>query len=141
MGRIEDVAAEMRTAGLTLGDHMVYTICIDALPAECEVEARNLAYRDSIGRDDIIKTVRERHHRRPGNRKKGAYAKYISHDMYASGGGGSREKDGDGGKGKGGKQGKHGHGGRGTNENGGGSAAVAAAMAAVPKPAKIVPPC
>ena len=55
MGRIEDLAAEMRTAGLTLDDHMLYTIFIDALPAEYEVEARNLASRDSIGRDDIIK--------------------------------------------------------------------------------------
>ena len=58
MGRIEDLAAEMRTAGLTLDDHMLYTIFIDALPAEYEVEARNLASRDSIGRDDIIKAVR-----------------------------------------------------------------------------------
>ena len=49
MGRIEDLAAEMSTAGLTLDDHMLYTIFIDALPAEYEVEARNLASRDSIG--------------------------------------------------------------------------------------------
>ena len=63
MGRIEDLAAEMRTAGLTLDVHMLYTIFIDALPAEYEVEARNLASRDSIGRDYIIKAVRERHHR------------------------------------------------------------------------------
>ena len=62
MGRIEDLAAEMRTSGLTLDDHMLYTIFIDALPAEYEVEARNLASRDIIGRDDIIKAVRERHH-------------------------------------------------------------------------------
>ena len=63
MGRIEDLAGEMRTAGLALDDHMLYyTIFIDALPAEYEVEARNLASRDSIGRDDIIKAVRERHH-------------------------------------------------------------------------------
>ena len=58
MGRIEDLSAEMRTAGLTLDDHMLYTIFIDALPAEYEVEARNLASRDSIGRGDIIKVVR-----------------------------------------------------------------------------------
>ena len=63
MGRIEDLAAEMHTAGMTLDDHMLYTIFIDALPAEYEVEAKNLASRDSIGRDDIIKAVRERHHR------------------------------------------------------------------------------
>ncbi|MUG03827.1 hypothetical protein ECC01_23030 [Bacillus tequilensis] len=61
--RIEDLAAEMRTAGMSLDDHMLYTIFIDAPPAEYEVEARNLASRDSIGRDDIIKAVRERHHR------------------------------------------------------------------------------
>ena len=50
MGKIEDVAAEMRSAGMTLDDHMLCTIFIDALPAEYEVEARNLASRDSIGR-------------------------------------------------------------------------------------------
>ena len=63
MVRIEDLAAEMRTAGLTLDDYMLYTIFIDALPAEYEVEARNLVSSDSIGRDDTIKTVRQRHHR------------------------------------------------------------------------------
>ena len=62
MGRIEDLAAEMRAAGLTLDDHTLYTIFIDALIAEYEVEAKNLAPRDSIGRNDIIKVVRERHH-------------------------------------------------------------------------------
>ena len=63
MGRIDGLAAEMRTAGLTLDDHMLHTIFLDALPAEYDVEARNLASRDSIGRDDIIKAARERHHR------------------------------------------------------------------------------
>ena len=47
----------MRTLGLTLDAHMLYTIFIDALPAEYEVETRNLASRDSIGRDDIMKAV------------------------------------------------------------------------------------
>ena len=145
MGRIEDLAAEMRTAGLTLDDHMLYTIFIDALPAEYEVEARNLASRDSIGRDDIIKAVRERHHRLSGNRKKGSNAGYAGHAMFAggSGGGGSRGKGGGGGgrgkgggggghgkggghgNGKGGRRGQHGRGGKGTNEDGGGSAAAA----------------
>ena len=46
MGRIEDLATETRTAGLTLDDRMLYTIFVDALPAEYEVEARNLASRD-----------------------------------------------------------------------------------------------
>ena len=45
----------MRTAGTTFDDHMLYTIFIDALPAKYEVEARNLASRDSIGHHDIIK--------------------------------------------------------------------------------------
>ena len=49
VGRIEDLAAEMRTAGLALDNHMLYTIFIGAVPAEYEVEARNLASRDSIG--------------------------------------------------------------------------------------------
>ena len=60
----------MRTAGLTLDDHLLYNIFIDALPAEYEVEERNLACRDSIGRDDIIKAARERHHRFSENREK-----------------------------------------------------------------------
>ena len=34
MGRIEYPAAAMRTAGMTLDDHMLYTVFIDALPAE-----------------------------------------------------------------------------------------------------------
>ena len=62
MGGIEDLAAEMRTARLTLDDHMLYIIFINVLPAEYEVEARSLASGDSIGRDEIIKAVRERHH-------------------------------------------------------------------------------
>ena len=63
VGRIADLAAEMRTAGLALDIHRLYAIFIDALPVECKVETRNLASRDSIGRKEIIKTVRERHHR------------------------------------------------------------------------------
>ena len=73
MGRIEDLDAEMRREGLTIDEHMLYTIFIDALAAEYEVEARNPAFRVSIGRDDI-KTVRERHRRRSGNSKKGSNA-------------------------------------------------------------------
>ena len=116
----------MRTAGLTLDDHLLYNIFIDALPAEYEVEARNLASRDSIDRDDIIKAVRERHHRLSGNRKKGSNAGHVGHAIFAGGGGGGgRGKGGNGGKGKVGKQGKHGRDGRGTNEDGGGSAAAA----------------
>ena len=135
MGRIEDLAGEMRTAGLALDDHMLYyTIFIDALPAEYEVEARNLASRDSIGRDDIIKAVRERHHRISGNRKKGSNAGHAGHAMFAGGGGGGRGKDDGGGShgkggghgnGKSGRRGQHGKGGKGTNEDGGGSAAAA----------------
>ena len=71
MGRIEHLAAEMRTAGMTLHDHMLYTISIDALPAEHEVEARSVASRDSIDRDNINEVVQERHHRLPGSREKG----------------------------------------------------------------------
>ena len=33
MGRIEDLAAEKRTAGMTLDDHMLYTMFFYALPA------------------------------------------------------------------------------------------------------------
>ena len=88
MGRIEDLAAKTRTAGLTLDDHMLYTIFINALPAEYEVEARNLASSDTIGRDDITKSVRERHHRLSGNRKKGSNAGYAGHAIFAGGGGG-----------------------------------------------------
>ena len=57
MGGIEDRAADTLSAGTTLDDHMLYTIFIDALPPEYEVEARNLVPRDS--RDDIIKAVRD----------------------------------------------------------------------------------
>ena len=67
MDRIEGLAAEMHTAGVTLDHHMLYTIFIDTLPAEYEAEAKNLASRDSIGRHDIIKAARERHHRFSGS--------------------------------------------------------------------------
>ena len=135
MGRIEDLAAEMRAAGLTLYDHMLNTIFIDALPAEYEVEARNLSSRDSIGRDDIMEAVRERYHRLSGNRKKGSNAGHADHAMFAGGGGsGGRGKGGGGGghgkgggrgKGKIGRWGQQGRGGKGTNEVGGGSATAA----------------
>ena len=58
MGRMEDLATEMRTAGLALDNHMLYTVFIDALPAGFEAEAGNLASRDSID-CGIIKAVRE----------------------------------------------------------------------------------
>ena len=108
MGGTEDLAAEMRSAGLTLDDHMMYTIFIDALPAEYAVEARSLAYRDSIGLDNIIKAVRARHHRPSGNRKKGSNAGHDGGRAKGRGGGdGGRGKGGNDGKGKGRKQGKH----------------------------------
>ena len=47
MGTIEDLAAEMHTAGITLDDHMLYTIFIEPLSAEYEVEAMNLESCDS----------------------------------------------------------------------------------------------
>ena len=89
---------------------MQYTIFIDALPAEYEVEARDPAFRDSIGRDDIIKAARERHHRLSGSEKKGSNAGHVGHAMYAGGGGGScgREKGGGRGREKGGRRGQHG---------------------------------
>ena len=34
MGGIEDLAAEIRTAGLSVDDRMLYIIFVDALPAE-----------------------------------------------------------------------------------------------------------
>ena len=70
----------MRTGGLALDNHMLYTIFIDAPPAEYEVEAWNLASCDTIGREEIIKAVRERHHRVSGNRKKGSSSR---HALYA----------------------------------------------------------
>ena len=82
----------MRTAGATLDDHVLYTIFMDALPAEYEVEARNLASRDSISRDGIIRAVRERHHRRSGNRKKGSNTGHAGHAMFTGGGGGGNRK-------------------------------------------------
>ena len=59
MSGIEDLAAKMRTADLGLDNYMLYTIFIAGLIAECEVEARNLASHDSIGREEVITAVRE----------------------------------------------------------------------------------
>ena len=94
MGSTDDLAAEMRTVALALDNHMLYTIFSDALPAEYEVEARNLASRDSIGHEEIITAARERHHRLSGNRK-GSNSGYA---LYAGDGAG-------GGHGKGGGRG------------------------------------
>ncbi|CAN0161081.1 unnamed protein product, partial [Laminaria digitata] len=55
MGRIEDLAAEMRTAGMIIDDNMLYTIFLDALPSEYDIEVRNLTSRDSVSREEIIK--------------------------------------------------------------------------------------
>ena len=38
MGRIEDLAAEMRTAGMSIDDNMLYTVFHDTLPVRYEVE-------------------------------------------------------------------------------------------------------
>ena len=122
MGRIEHLAAEKYTAGMAFDNDMLYAISNDALPAEYEVEARNLAPRDSIGRE-IIRVVRDRHHRLSGNRKRGSK---FGHALYAGdGAGGGHGKGGGRGNGKGGRRGKHGRGGRGIDEVGGGSAAAA----------------
>ncbi|CAN0004005.1 unnamed protein product, partial [Laminaria digitata] len=104
IGRIEDLAGKMRSAGMILGETMLYTIFLDALPSEYDIEVRNLASRDSVSREEIIKGVRKRHHRLSGNRKKGSNP--SGHAMYA------RDAAG-GGRGKG------------TNEGGGASAAAA----------------
>ena len=116
MGSIEYFVVEMRTAGMTLNDYTLYTIFIDALPAECNVEARNLASRDGIGHDDIIKAVRERHHRPAGTRGNGSNTDHASHALFAGGGGGGGRRTGAGGgapgkgggrrKGKGGRRGQ-----------------------------------
>ena len=92
----------MRTTGLTLDDHMIYSLFSFALPAEYEVEAGNLAPRDSIGRHEITKAVRERHHPLYRNGKSGSNAGHAGQAMYAGGGGGG---DG-GGRGKGGGSGR-----------------------------------
>ena len=96
------------------------------------MEARNLTSRDSIGRDDIIKAVRECHRRLFGSRKKGSNVGPAGHAMFAGNGGvgrikraggGVHGKGGGHGKGKGGRRGQQGRGGKSTNDYGGGSAA------------------
>ena len=57
LDKIEDLATKMRSAGMSFDDHMLYSIFIDALLLEYEVEPRNLASRDSIDHDDIVKAV------------------------------------------------------------------------------------
>ena len=77
---------------MTLDDHMLYTIFIDAHPAEYEVGVRNLASRHSIGRDDIIKAVRGQHNRHSGRRKMGSNDGHAGLAMFAGNGGGGRGK-------------------------------------------------
>ncbi|CAN0522574.1 unnamed protein product [Laminaria digitata] len=116
MGSFEDLAADMRTAGMIHDDNMLYTIFLDALPSEYDIEFRNLASRDSVSREEIIKAVRERHHRLCGNRKKGSNpSDYAMYAGDAAGGGrgnsGSRGKGGCRWKGGGGPWGNQGRGG------------------------------
>ena len=61
------------------------------------MEARNFASRDSIGLDDVIKAVRERHNRRFGHKKNGFNAGHADHGILAGGGRGGRGKGGGGG--------------------------------------------
>lgn len=93
IGGTEDVAADIRTAGLTLDYHNMYTtFIVDALPATYGVEARNMAYRDNSGREEISKTIREQHHRLSGNIINGSNAGQMmysdggAHMMYSDGG-------------------------------------------------------
>ena len=51
------------------------------------VEARNLASPDSTGREEIIKAVRERHHRLSENRKQGSNSEHALHAGDGTGGG------------------------------------------------------
>ena len=97
------------------------------------MQARNLASRDSIGRDDIIKAVRDRHQQFYGNRKKGSNTGHHGHAMFASGGDGGHKEGagigaygygGDRDKGTGGRRERQRRGGKGTNEDGGGPAAA-----------------
>ena len=86
-----------------------------------EVEARDLESRHGIDRDDILKAVRERHHRRSGNKKKGSNVRFAG-----NGEGRKRASDGGGrGKGIGRRQGQQGRAGKGSKEDSGGSAAAA----------------
>lgn len=75
---------------------MLDTVLFDALPAEYEVEARNLASCDSIGRKESIKDVKGRPRRRFRNGNKESNAAYVGHAVYARNSHGSgRGKGGD----------------------------------------------
>lgn len=62
MGRIWDLAAEVSPASMALDDHTLYAMLTNALLAEHEVEARNLASRRNISRDEKIQAKREQYH-------------------------------------------------------------------------------
>ena len=119
-GMAEDLTADVRRTGLALGNYVLYTICVDALPDVYEIEARTLETRDIIDRE-IIKAMREGHHILSGRRKEGSNSGHAVH----AGDGGDHGKGGVHGNGKGGREGKHGRGGRCANEEGIGSVAAA----------------
>ena len=86
-------------------------------------EARNLASRDSTGREEIIKAVREGHHGFSVNKNKGSES---GNALYAGDGtGGGHGKGGGHGNEKRGRRGKHGLRVRGNKEHGGGAEAAA----------------
>ncbi|CAN0523320.1 unnamed protein product, partial [Laminaria digitata] len=92
IGKIEDLPAKMRSAGMILDDDMLYTISLDALPSEYDIESRNLASRDSVSREESIKAVRERHRRLSGNGKKGGTNEGGGASAAAAGGDGKSAK-------------------------------------------------
>lgn len=59
MGRIEDSTAEISTEGVTRGDHMRYTVFIDAMPADYIVKGL-LARRNMVSSDDGVRV--DSHH-------------------------------------------------------------------------------
>lgn len=63
--------------------------------AEHEVEARNLASHNNIGREEIIKAIRERYRRLSGNRKKESNAgrANVGGDGHGGGRGRSRSRE------------------------------------------------
>ena len=136
MGKIEDLAAEILTAGLPL-NRMLYAIFVDALPVEYEVGARNLACSDNIDLEEIINAVRERHRQLSGNREKGSNS---GHALYTGEGAGDGHGKGGGrGSGQRGRPGKHGRGRRDTIRSVVARPRLPVAMESAPKPPKVVP--
>ena len=72
LGEFKDMAAEMRGIDLAVDDPMLYPCFLEALSGGYEAKVRQLAGKTDLGREEIMRTIRERSAHVPKSQKDGA---------------------------------------------------------------------